>query len=290
MSNVYDIFKSVQNKRKTYYDNRSAAFILEGKLSQDIIHKRLNKTIKSALVFDSKEGPDEVIVYSLLSDDLLKADYFVFDNVNYLVYENIKLTDKDVNYKKQKAVECNVSFTHNNVNYIAYFTTRVRNTTDVPVLSGKEVLQPNEKPLIILPTSNALDIGENVVIGGKPWKINGYDNITNQSITYLYLERGYEPTVGAIPEKEESITIIENEALVDQGAAQVGPESTISLRPMVEYTFTTEGAYFSSTPRVEVISRSLSQVKFKVPYGIEEVTISTKSSGLIEETTYKVVL
>ena len=35
----------------------------------------------------------KVIVYTLLEDDLLKGDYFVYDSVNYLVYEQNKLTD-----------------------------------------------------------------------------------------------------------------------------------------------------------------------------------------------------
>ena len=59
---------------------------------------------------------------------------------------------------------------------------------------------------------------------------------------------------------------------------------------MVEYTFNTENAYFSTTPRVEVISRTKEQVVFKIPFGIKQVAISTKINGDILEKVYKVSL
>jgi len=116
-TNIYDNFRSIQGVKKECYDKRSAAFINTGRLSQDIIHKRLDEEIKAAIVITYKEGPDETYIYTYISDDLMKGDYFVYNSVNYLVYEDVKLTDKDVDYKKQKAVECNVSFTHNSITY-----------------------------------------------------------------------------------------------------------------------------------------------------------------------------
>ena len=292
MSNVYDIYRSVQEKRKTCYDNRSAAFILEGKISQDIYHKRLDKNIKVALVFNHREGPDDVIVFSLNEDELMKSDYFIFDDVNYLVYEDVKLTDKDVNYKKQRSVECNVSFEHNGINYKAYFLSSLRRTND-PDFKGREGLIPDEGPLLILPSSVNLNVNDYFHIEGKPWKIVEYDNITNKGITYFYLERDYTRNLSGEEEiLEEELEIIEKDEEVTQEfeeEGEGGPE-VFSLRPMVEYTFTTEGAFFASTPRVDLISRSLTKIVFKVPFGISQVEITTEKDGKKVGKIYKVVI
>lgn len=108
--NVYDIFRSIQNKKTACYDKRSAAFIIDGALSIDITHVRRNADLKAAMVFKHKEGPDDTIVYTLKDDQLLKSDYFTYNGAYYLVYEEDKSTDESLIYRKQRAVECNVSF------------------------------------------------------------------------------------------------------------------------------------------------------------------------------------
>lgn len=59
---------------------------------------------------------------------------------------------------------------------------------------------------------------------------------------------------------------------------------------MVTYSFATEDGYFVATPKVEIISRKNNLVKFQIPFGINQVSITTKSNELIIEKLYKVVL
>ena len=290
MSSIYDIYRSVQDKRDTCYDERSAAFIIEGALSKNIYHSRLEKEIPAALVFSHKEGPDEAIVYTLLKDDLLKGDYFVYDSVNYLVYEQNKLTDADIIYKKQKAVECNVTFSFGNKNFVGYYKSSVRGSED-PSFEGRQLLMPDETPLLILPTNNILTINSEFVIEGKPFRVMEYDHITNKGITYYYLERGIirtEPQVAGIMTMgvtQPTIVVQENQAVIQNEDAE-----QLTLRAMVEYTFLTEDAVFSATPAVELIQRRKSEIKFKVPFGIAEVTITTKIDGSNVQKLYKVVI
>jgi len=296
MTNIYDNFRSVQTKRTECYDKRSAAFISTGKLSQDIYHVEGDAYIKAALVFNYKEGPDEVVAFTYVEDDVSKADYFTYDNVYYLVYENVKLTDNDITYKKQKAVECNITFNFNNVVYNGYFTSSKRTITDNDFV-GKTAIMPDETPLLILP-SNLLEIGNQLTIGGKPWKVMEYDSITNAGITYVYLERDYLPEVtGEVIETETDYMTITDytqpaDVLEDPAYVQDAPGvSALSLNPMTEYTFTTVDAYFVTSPRVEIISRKSTEVVFRVPYGISEVSITIKDgTGLIGPTIYEVVL
>ncbi|RLI44734.1 hypothetical protein DRO61_11790 [Candidatus Bathyarchaeota archaeon] len=166
-NNIYDDFRSVQGVKDGCYDKRSAAFINTGRLSQDVIHKRLSKNIKAAIVFNYKEGPDDTYIFTFIEDSLLKTDYFVYDSVNYLVYEDVRLTDGDIDYKKQKAVECNVTFIYDEVTYIGYFASSLRKVSTPDIVQRTGVL-PDEKPLLILPSSAALDIGSTFTIEGKP--------------------------------------------------------------------------------------------------------------------------
>ena len=283
--NVYDIFRSVQTKRTTNYDERSAAFIIEGKMAKTIYHKRKKQTIKAALVFRHQEGPDEVLVYSFKKDRLQKSDYFVYDETNYLVYEENKLTDDEINYKKQKAVECNVTFNYKGHCYKGYFVSSVRRKSD-PDFEGRQLLMPDEVPLLILPTNEEITINSFFNIEGKPWNVIEYDNITNKGITYYYLERDFNRI---IPEEGETIV----ELTYEDESVSITPQTEsneveLALHPMLEYTFTTENGYFSATPKVEVITREKDKIIFRVPFGIAQVVIEIKKDGDIIEATYQV--
>jgi hypothetical protein len=77
------------------------------------------------------------------------------------------MTDDDITYKKQKAVECNVSFNIGENIYTGYFMSSVRRK-ESPDFEGRQVLMPDEMPLLILPTNNVITINTNFVIEGKP--------------------------------------------------------------------------------------------------------------------------
>lgn len=283
MSNIYDDARSIQEKRNACYDDRSAAFILEGKLSQDVTHKRLNKDIKAALTFNDKEGPDEVIVFSLLEDDLLKGDYFIYNDVNYLVYENVRLTDKDVNYKKQKALECNITFVLNEITYIGYFVSSMRRGLQ-PDLESKQIIVPNENPLLILPTVSSLEIDSRIKIEEKPWRVIDYDSISNSGISYVYIERNYNTTTETNIVEETSTEFLSNSVPFDQSAAL---EPSYKLQAMLEYEFITTAGSFVATEKVEILYRSATLVRFRVPYGINTVQITTHSGT--ESINYEVI-
>lgn len=271
--NVYDIFRAVQNKRTTNYNERSAAFIVDGKLSKTVYHKRRRRKISAGVVFQNKEGPDEVIVYTFNKDKLQKGDYFIYDDVNYLVYEQDKLTDENINHRKQRAVECNVSFKLGEESFLGYFVSTMRRYNKEE-FQGRQLLNPEEKPLLILPTNNILTISSEFLIEKKPWRVVEYDYITNKGITYYYLERGIIRNV----QEEESAEPM----LMPLNSSVELP----ALEALTEYTFETTDGVFSSTPAVEIIKKTSSTVTFTIPFGIEEVTIFTSE---LDNVLYRVV-
>lgn len=288
MSNIYDIYRGVQTKRNECYDERSAAFIEQGKLSKEVFHIRLEKDIKAALVFKHQEGPDEVLVYSYLSDDLQKSDYFVYKNTNYLVYEENRLTDDDINYKKQKAVECNVAFTFNGTTFNGYYKSSLRGSED-QAFEGRQLISPDETPLLILPTNSIIKVNSEFIIEDKPFKVMEFDNITNKGISYYYLERSYRKKVSEVEGPSIMSMTVEPE-VIDELKTIETLEDNMALRAMVQYTFKTEDAYFSTTPAVEIISRKRTEITFRVPFGISQVSIAIKQTGVIVDEVYKVVV
>lgn len=293
--NVYEIFRDIQNRKSACNDKGSAAFIVEGGLSQDIYHRRNKKLIKAALVFNHKEGPDELTVFSLLSDDLLKSDYFVFRHTNYLVIEENKRNHEEIKFRKSKAVECNVSFMLNGKIFRGYFKSALRGS-ESPDFEGRQLVTPNENPLLILPTNEEIDIRTEFIIEGKPFKVVEYDHITNKGIIYYYLERGIIRNEGDTIEIETIDIVSEEEKhsqespVSEPGIGIMSVSNEIALRSMVEYIFTTEMGFFATTPAVIVINRKKTEVTFKVPFGVEEVAITTKENGIEIEKLYKVVM
>ena len=188
---------------------------------------------------------------------------------------------RSIDYKKQKAVECNVFFTHNSTDYIGYFASSIRTITENEFI-GSQAILPDETPLLILPTG-ALTIGDTFIIDDtqKPWKIQEYDSITNRGISYLYLERG----LAAKDETDVTDIVLEETVYLDE----TDTDSTI-LRPMTEYTFVTSGAYFVTSPRVEILGRTLEAITFRIPFGIPTVRIETKPLEVETIQQYTVVL
>lgn len=294
--NVYDIFRDVQEKRSNTYNQRSAALIIDGKMSKTIYHKRNDKNINAALLFSQDEGPDDVWVFSFIKDDLQKGDYFTFEDTSYLILEENKIFDPDINHKKQKAVECNVSFTYNNTIYNGYYKSQMRRTGSQD-FEDKQYLMPDEKPLLILPSNNnTLTINDEFSIEGKPFKVFEFDSISNKGLVYYYLERGFTRNETEEEVQSFSLSFISPEEEFTQEpepmlfARSAAPEESNeeALKPMVEYNFSTEGAYFSATPKVEVLRRTKTSIKFKIPFGINQVSIATRSNGIVVEKFYRV--
>jgi hypothetical protein len=85
-----------------------------------------------------------------------------------LIYEDVKLVNKDLTYIKQKAVECNVAFYINNVQIIGAFFSTMRSTDDGEKLLRSSALVSAEEPMIIVPRNNLFTHGVEFVIENKP--------------------------------------------------------------------------------------------------------------------------
>lgn len=306
MANIYKSFKEIQATKNTVYTKRSASFIVDGLISNEITLLKNSKIQEAALVFDHKEGPDNVLVYTLFNStspesELYKGDYFSWDGANFLVYEDVRLNDKTVPYKKQKAIECNVSFKYEGKSIMGAFISSMRRSVSLEILRN-QVISDDQTPLLIIADNDIIDIGFKMKLGGRYWRVKDYDDISNQGIMYLYLE----PTVlgpqysEEKEEEEEENNIIgdngeEGEEVEEGGETEIELEPEIdpiiTINPLVTYSIETNGGYFAAVPKAQVIKRTATLVDFMVPLGVDSLIIQTKNGeGTIIETEYKVVM
>lgn len=301
MSNFYDKYRKIQQRRQDCRDEWSAAFLSEGGVAVKVTNYRLGEEENAGLIINDKEGPDDVILFSnkkrYKDEEFVKGDYFIWENTFYLIYEDVKLVNKELKYKKQRAVECNVTFKLKSLNMIGAFISTLRRLTSTEQIRDASTLLALENPLLIIPRIDMELVGERMVIGGKPWRISDYDSITNLGVTYLYLEKDV-LTENEIPvyKTEEDYSLYRDDDLGDWDSTgfeiySVGPEEEEQiLYALKEYTFDTKDGYFAAVPSVDIVKRTRSQVTFMIPFWGEEVFIQIKNQNdKIEETIYRVV-
>jgi hypothetical protein len=171
MGNIYDNFRKDQKHKDLCYDERSAAFITEGDVSNEVWHARINEKINVGLIFNDKEGPDDVYVYAKKqlekNRNFRKGDYFASKGTFFLVYEIVKQSNQSLPYNKYRAVECNVSFVAGEHVYKGAFFSKMRGRLDTDFLKSSTVASA-EDPYIIVPDSEELKIDINFIIDGKP--------------------------------------------------------------------------------------------------------------------------
>ena len=288
MSSVYDRYRRIQKRKRECEFEKSADFIRNGGVSVDVEHVRLDEKRNAGLVFNHKEGPDDAIFFTELfnekDQEFLKSDYFVWENTYYLVYEDVRLVNKNLNYKKQRAVECNVSFKIGDETVRGAFFSSMRSIMRGEDFPQKYAILAAEAPLVIIPTLDQDLIGERISIGGKPWKIRDYDEITNPGITYLYLERG-SYRLGDEDFETEDFEIED----LDIEEGDEGDEVHDQLEYLVEHTLKSKNGYFVSIPSVDVISQDFESVTFMIPFYGKNVRITTKDEKGEKVTIYKVV-
>lgn len=128
----------------------------------------------------------------------------------------------------------------------------------------------NEKPILVLPAFDWICIGLKLIISGKPYKIIDFDAITNAGIVYCSLDRDF-------IDKFEDVAVSE-------------PEDAI-LYAGLENEMDIKFGYFETDKTVEIISKGMNKVKFVVPFGIDELTITTKNADKIDMVNkYRVVI
>ena len=254
--------------------NYESAFITEGTSAVQIYSLRLKNYKPAAIIITDKEGPDTSLVYTFKEqareDELVKGDYYTWNNNTYFVYEDVQVV-LDTNYKKQKSYQCNVEFNYTcecgSNTYFGYYVSSLARYVDTTLQSNLNI-SDNDKPVLILPALHWVKVGAQFVIHNKPYKIIEIDTITNKGIAYCSLDRDF-------VSKQKDVVIEEINPVLVAG---------------IEQLITTYDDYLQTSHKVDIISRTNAGITIVVPYGLDEIVLTTKDdSGRVSEQKYKVV-
>lgn len=268
----FDLFRTKMNNEANCRQKFETSFITEGAAPIVIHVLRLDTDRDATMVFTDTEGPDTAIVFTPkqkdLINNLLKTDYYTWDNKMFFVYEDV-IIPREVSYIKQKAYQCNarVYVIEEGEEYGGYFISSLRSYVDTEFQQKLNVTD-KEKPILILPRQEWIKVGAKVLIGDKPWKVIDYDAITNSGIVYISLERDF---------------ISKNNDVVEY-------KSCDELTAGIEYTFETSEGYFNSSSPLNIKTKLAEKVIFEIPYGLSEVEISVRRGEQIISKVYKVVI
>lgn len=265
-------------------------FIENGTSSITIYHVRRSADKSAALIITDKEGPDTSLVYTYKdtnsTNELLKGDYFIWQNKYYFVFEDVSIV-RDTGYKKQKAYQCNVNFEINKQTYWAYYVSSLAGYVGEG-FQAKISIADSEKPILIVPHQDWVKLGTTIVINGKPWKIIDIDFTTNHCIDYCSLELDF------IQKNAEELCDCDCEDCeicgdCDDCKIKYPNKDENTIHCGQEITLSTEDGYFVCE-EADIIKRSSNEVIFIIPFGIKEVEIKIKKDAEIISTKYKVVI
>lgn len=272
--NNFNLFRTRMDNEAKCRQKFETSFITDGAAPISIHILRLDRDREATMVFTDTEGPDSAIVFTPKQtdhiDDLLKTDYYTWEDKTFFVYEDV-LIAREVSYIKQKSYQCNVTIKILEANVEdckGYFISSLRSYVDTE-LQQKINITDKEHPILILPRQEWLKVGTKLEIGDKPWKVIDYDAITNPGIAYVSLDRDF---------FKKGTNVLEN-------------SSDFCLKAGIEHTVMTQDGYFHSSSPLNIKLKTGNKVLFEVPYGLETIIIETKNAnGEIYKQEYKVVL
>ena len=254
--------------------NYESSFITEGTSAVQIYSLRLKDYKQAAIIITDKEGPDTSLVYTFKEQarehELLKGDYYTWNTNTYFVYEDVQVV-LDTNYKKQKSYQCNVEFDYTCEcgcdRYFGYYVSSLARYVDTTLQSNLNITD-NDKPILILPAFSWVKVGSQLVIHNKPYKIIEIDAITNKGIAYCSLDRDFLST-------QEDVAVSDEEFVLVAG---------------IEQTISSQGGYLQTSQKVEIVKRRDDSVTIIIPYGVDQIVLTTMSDHSFIEQAYKVVV
>jgi hypothetical protein len=285
----YDTFRNRTNAENTLFHKNNADFLTQSLSSTLIDHLRTEEQFKGVLTKEQEEGVDKIILFTPIFDqdeeNVQIGDYIQNHNTIYLVYMEYNLPDKlKLVYKKFRLIETNINI---KVDHIAQRAAYIGSLSKYVGLRAETAGNikfnlENYQPLVITANNDELVIGTRFSIGKESFEINGLDRISNRGILYLSVKPV--PSNITLDDFEQGIAITPSAPtppVVPDGALEQG-----SIENLAIYN-----GYVVFSPKVEIVEKTLSSVSFIVPFGIDNLTITTKDlEGDLVQTNYKVVI
>lgn len=226
-----------------------------------------------------KESGDESIIYSYSTDSVVVGDYVNFLGTDHLVYKEIKNLKREGYIDSFKTILCNISFALGAATIKGYFRGPLRTAnSDEGDLAESFGVDSKGESLLVIPSTVALGYNDNIIIGDQGWRVVKIDKLTNTGISYLTVEEFMQVNTTKVSDNEPETPVV-------PPIVPVLPQ----LSAGITYTFNTEEGFIKSSSEINILERKSAFIKFIIPFGVSNITITTKEEGIEVPVAYKVV-
>lgn len=260
ITSAYSRFRETNNKELRCSRKVDTYFIKNHVGSTTIEVVRTEEQLPAVLIFDNKEGVDNVLLYTCIESDIKPGDYYLWRDRHFLVIEEISIV-KEIGFKKQRTVECNAVA---NGNLHVAFVGSGRSYRDTR-LDGKVYESSGLRPLVIAP-HGVIAIDDYLTIGGYTWRVVDGDTISLAAADYMYLERVPSNTTVEVDEEE-----LEGNPITYAGSQLV---------------IVCDNGLVTSDAKFQIVERTSTTCTIIVPHGLLTFTIDYKQDGKDVATTY----
>lgn len=280
-------FELFKNRHEAQEEDRKAKAInfIENHLSStEVYNLKANKNIKVVLTRNHKEGVYETLLFSYIDpiaeNNLKPGDYIKHKNKYFIVMQEYDHPLQN-DYLKYNLIECNSVLRVDDIEQpAAYFgSLRAYSANKAVAQEGFSLIKEDNKPVIITQANGGLDIGTRFILAAEAFRIVSIDRITQ---TGVY----------AMSVTQDQIMLSEDDLVDEIAITPQEPEFIADIekyqRGSIETVETTDG-FIQITPYADIIRRTSTEVKFQVPYDVEELNVKIKKSdGSFETITREV--
>ena len=281
--NSFQRFQARNQKRIEANQSLNSNFIFKGYPSIQI--KKDDVSVQAAVV--NQHEKDKSYVYTRIKDELKIGEVWMAKTLPILITDEVVII-KDVEWHKYIGLNCNL----NVEGHWGYFKGPEKSYISIS-LDKDAAWSSNQKPVLVLP-EHVLGFEDKIVIKGRPWLVQEYDAISTPGLVYYSLTATTVSKHIADANKDKDVYI---ERKNEDTKIEILEEPISTFRGDIvhtaanlDLTVTTEGAYFkTSNANINIKKHSMNEVIFSIPFGIDEVIITTKEKGDEVTTTYRVV-
>lgn len=267
MSN-FDNFKKTQEINGVAKQKIAAKFILEGDTATVIEIE--NKQYNVAMSYLNKEDNDKAYVYIEKPDNLAIGSQFYWRKENlYFIVMDIQKNVAYTAYNKYLAYECNVEIG----NIWCYFDTNHYINTE----KKRDLIEISQAKPVLIACGDPWAIKDKIIIKNRPWLIIEKDNYSTDGVTYYSLE-------ATTMDKTVANTTLLTSAMTSSS------EEINNVKAMDIITLATTNGFVKCDSSAVKFERTKNSIKFKVPFGLNEFTVTVLIDAAEVSTKYKVVL
>lgn len=277
----YDLFRSINAAESDVEIANITNFIENSLSSTTIYHSRLKEPKKVVLTREHKEGNIEIILFTYAyhaNKRVIVGDYIKHNHKNFLTFMQYDHPLAKY-YSKYKVLECNIRIKVDDLDLPAAYFSAMRSFVNntAATVSGSANIFENMRPVVVVKDDSRIKVNFRFLAAGEAYRVINIDRISNPGIAYLSVEQTPLNVMTDNVEESKVTTYVKPIENTSTGEASQPIVQSLQYKKGEVITFDIYNGFVTFYPNVEIIKKSKSEVVFRIPYDINELSITTKN-------------